>query len=114
MGAPIIRAPTTNNGVFMSQSNAQRTEEGDAPESAGKRPVYTAKHGNVEIPIWQNSGTKGEFYSASTPKISYKDDAGEWKEGTNFGRHDLLDLAEAAHEAATKIRDLSKAQSRGR
>jgi len=29
-------------------------------------------------------------------------------------RHDLLDLAEAASEAATKIRDLSRGRSQGR
>ena len=51
---------------------------------------------------------KGEFYSASSPTIRYKDEAGEWKDGSNFGRHDLLDLAEAAREAATKLRDLQK------
>jgi len=94
-------------------SQAQRADTGEQTD-ANRRPVDTARHGNVEIAIWRNTGTKGEFYAASAPRISYKDDAGEWQEGSNFGRHDLLDLAEAAREAATKIRDLSKAQSRGR
>jgi hypothetical protein len=76
--------------------------------------VDTARHGNVEIAIWRNSGSKGDFYSASSPTIRYKDEAGEFKDGSNFGRHDLLDLAEAAREAATKIRDLQKAQTRAR
>jgi hypothetical protein len=97
----------------MANSNAQRSPD-DQTESAAKRPVDTARHGNVEIAIWRNTGANGDFYSASEPTIRYKDDAGEWKNGNNFGRHDLLDLAETAREAATKIRDLTKALSRGR
>jgi hypothetical protein len=96
-------------------AQAQRAEaQDDQATSATRRPVDTARHGNVEIAIWRNTGEKGELYSASAPTIRYKDDAGEWKDGSNFGRHDLLDLAEASREAATKIRDLQKAQSRGR
>jgi hypothetical protein len=29
---------------------------------------------------------------------------GQWKDASNFGRHDLLDLAEAVREAATNSR----------
>ena len=97
----------------MAQNNAA-VAANDEESSATRRPVDTARHGNVEIAIWRNSGAKGDFYSASAPTIRYKDEAGEWKDGNNFGRHDLLDLAETAREAATKLRDLQKAQSRGR
>jgi hypothetical protein len=97
----------------MSQSNTARAEPNEAQESA-RRPVDTAKHGNVEIAIWRNSGAKGDFYSASTPSIRYKDEQGQWQDGSNFNRHDLLDLAEAAHEAATKIRDLQKTRGQAR
>ena len=85
----------------------QRKDEEEQKPFA-TRPADTVRHGNVEIAIWRNEGAKGEFYSASSPTIRYKDEAGEWKDGSNFGRHDLLDLAEAAHEAATKLRDLQK------
>ena len=93
---------------------AQPADNENELESATRRPVDTARHGNVEIPIWRNTSSKGEFYSASTPSIRYKDNAGEWKDGSNFGRHDLLDLAEAAREAATKIRDLQKTKGQSR
>jgi hypothetical protein len=89
-------------------SQAQRADNENQAESATKRPVDTARHGNVEIAIWRNPSSKGDFFSASAPTIRYKDDAGQWKDGSNFGRHDLLDLAESAREAATKIRDLQK------
>jgi len=95
-------------------AQAQRAEAANDEQPSGKRPVDTARHGNVEIAIWRNTGAKGDFYSASSPAIRYKDEAGEFKDGSNFGRHDLLDLAEAAREAATKIRDLQKVQSRAR
>jgi hypothetical protein len=95
-------------------AQAKRAEAANDEQSSTKRPADTARHGNVEIAIWRNTGAKGDFYSASAPTIRYKDEAGEFKDGSNFGRHDLLDLAEAAREAATKIRDLQKGQNRGR
>ena len=91
-------------------AQAQRVDPNEEAQSSARRPADTARHGNVEIAIWRNAGAKGEFYSASTPTIRYKDEAGQWQDGTNFGRHDLLDLAETAREAATKIRDLQKAK----
>jgi hypothetical protein len=89
-------------------------DENEAESARSRRQVDTARYGNVEIAIWRNASAKGDFFSASTPTIRYKDDAGEWKDGSNFGRHDLLDLAEAAREAATKIRDLQKTKSQSR
>jgi hypothetical protein len=94
----------------MVQSSAQHAEAHDETSSATQRPVETVRHGNVEIAIWRNAGAKGDFYSASTPKIRYKEGE-EWKDGSSFGRHDLLDLAEAAREAATKIRDRQQSRT---
>ena len=98
----------------MAQPQRAQAQNDEQASGSNRRPVDTARHGNVEIAIWRNSGEKGDFYSASAPTIRYKDDAGEWKDGSNFGRHDLLDLAETAREAATKIRDLQKTQTRVR
>lgn len=95
----------------MTQSNAQRAESGGPQEAAAKRPVDTAKVGNVEIAIWKNHGTSGEFYTASSPVLRYKDDkSGEWKDGSSYGALDLLSLAEAAREASAKIRELGKSK----
>jgi hypothetical protein len=46
----------------MAQSNAQRADEGDDQQSerSGRRPVDTARVGNVEIAIWRNQGRSGE------------------------------------------------------
>lgn len=97
----------------MAQAQRNEAANDEQASSATRRPADSARHGNVEIAIWRNTGEKGDFYSASAPTIRYRDGE-EWKDGSNFGRHDLLDLAEAAREAATKIRDLQKAQNRGR
>jgi hypothetical protein len=90
----------------MAQSQAQRSESEEAP-SAGRKPEATAKVGPVEIAIWRNKGSSGEFYTASPPVIRYKDEE-EWKDGSSYGALDLLSLAEAAREASAKIRELSK------
>jgi len=95
----------------MSTANAQQNGAAPSEASPGRRPEATAKHGNVEIAIWRNQGTKGDFYTASSPTFRYKDEkTSEWKDGNSYGRHDLLDLAEAAREAALKIRDLQKSK----
>jgi hypothetical protein len=91
----------------MSQAERAETESNVA---SIKRPETTVRHGNVEIAIWRNPSSKGDFFSASSPTIRYKDGE-QWKDGSNFGRHDLLDLAETAREAATKLRDLQKSKS---
>jgi hypothetical protein len=96
----------------MSQSTAQRSE---STETAARRPVDTAKVGSVEIAIWRNQGTNGDFFTASAPVIRYKDDkSGEWKDSNSYGPLDLLALAEAAREASTKIRELSKSKAQSR
>ena len=97
----------------MTEAQRKDDEVEEQKPFSNRRPEFTVRHGNVEIAGWRNAGTNGEFFSASTPTIRYKDGE-EWKDGSNFGRHDLLDLAEAAREAATKIRDLQKTKGQSR
>jgi hypothetical protein len=100
---------------FMPQDNAARADEGEEGQRSNRRPKDTVRHGNVELAIWENQGTGGTFYTTSVPSVRYKDQqSGEWKDGNSFGRHDLLDLAEAAREAAMKIRDLQKGKGQAR
>jgi hypothetical protein len=96
----------------MSQSTANRAE---SRETAARRPEFTVRVGSVEIAGWKNHGANGDFYTASSPTIRYKDDKdGEWKDGNSYGALDLLALAEAAREASTKIRSLSKDKAQSR
>jgi hypothetical protein len=99
----------------MLQPNTARAanDEGEGQPSGNRRPVDNIRVGNVEIAVWKNTGTAGEFYTASAPQIRYKDGE-EWKDGKNFGQIDLLALSEAAREASARIRELSKDRSRAR
>jgi hypothetical protein len=99
----------------MPQAQRVQPDDNAANENAEskRRPEFSVRHGNVEIAVWRNDGTNGEFLSASIPTIRYRDAAGDWKDGSSFGRHDLLDLAEAARETATKIRDRGIGRTQG-
>jgi len=77
-----------------------------AVKQSAQVPAHTARVGNVEIAIWRNQGANGDFYTASAPKIRYRDEMGEWKDGSSYGGLDLLALAECAREASAKIREL--------
>jgi hypothetical protein len=97
----------------MPQANTQRTEETEPSQSGARRPEATAKVGNVEIAVWRNQGASGEFYTASSPTIRYRD-GDQWKDGSSYSQLDLLALAEAAREASAKIRELSKGRAQSR
>jgi hypothetical protein len=96
----------------MTQSNAQRTEP-EASQGGSRKPEATAKVGNVEIAVWRNQGSSGEFFTASSPTIRYKD-GDQWKDGSSYNAIDLLALAEAARDASAKIRELSKGRQQNR
>ena len=98
----------------MPQSNLQTAEENNEQPSSARRPEYTAKVGNVEVAVWKNHGQNGDFYTASSPVIRYKDDKGEDKDGSSYGALDLLALSAAANEASAKIRELSRGRGHGR
>ena len=99
----------------MAESNTTSGESDDQEGSPTRRPVDTARVGNVEIAIWRNLDANGTYYTASAPSIRYKDEqSGEWKESNSYGTLDLLALAEAAREASLKIRDLSKSRGQAR
>ena len=65
----------------MTELSKPDEESGEQQGSAPRRPVDTARVGNVEIAIWRNHGVNGGYYTASAPTIRYKDEkSGEWKE----------------------------------
>jgi hypothetical protein len=48
--------------------------------------------------IWQNNSEKGPFF-ATTFSRPFKNQAGEWRNGTSFGLNDLEALVTVAREA---------------
>lgn len=66
--------------------------------AARKQPATVLRNGNVKATIWENSGLKGSFYTASFSR-PYKDVEGNWQNATNFGLHELESLMNVALEA---------------
>jgi hypothetical protein len=69
-----------------------------ATNQQSKRPATTLRCGNIKATIWQNVSEKGPFF-ATTFSRPFKDQAGEWRNGTSFGLNDLEALMNVAFEA---------------
>lgn len=71
-----------------------------ATSNSSKRPATTLRCGNIKATIWQNVSEKGPFF-ATTFSRPFKDQSGEWRNGTSFGLNDLetlMNVASAAKE----------------
>src|SRR5216684_1687280 len=86
----------------FAQSNAQRPEPSTKKHLPQHATPWTAPA--IADRDMEERQREGRFLQRFSSVIRYNDN-GEWKDGSSFGRHDLLYLAEAAREAATKIRD---------
>jgi hypothetical protein len=63
-----------------------------------RQPANTLRCGNIKATIWQNSSEKGPFFSTTFSRL-FKDQSGEWRNGTSFGLNDLEALMNVALEA---------------
>jgi hypothetical protein len=86
----------------MEQTMSQTSNE------ENKKPVDKFTDGRVHVSIWENSGVKGAFRTA-TFQLRYKDQHDEWQTGHSFGASDLKHLENAAREARTRIDNWNKA-----
>jgi hypothetical protein len=86
----------------MEKTMAQKSSE------AGNKPVDKFTDGRVHVSIWENSGVKGAFRTA-TFQLRYKDGNDEWQTGHSFGAFDLKHLENATREARTRIENWQKA-----
>jgi hypothetical protein len=72
-----------------------------ATEAKKSGPAEVISKGSVKAKIWKNSGSSGEWYSASLSR-SYKQ-GDEWKETNCFGQKELPKAIEALSEAKAWI-----------
>jgi hypothetical protein len=66
--------------------------------ATNKQPANQLRCGNIKATIWQNVSEKGPFF-ATTFSRPFKDQSGEWRNGTSFGLNDLEALLTVAREA---------------
>jgi len=66
--------------------------------ATNNKPANTLRCGNIKATIWENTNEKGPFF-ATTFTRPFKDQSGEWRNGTSFGLNDLEALLTVAREA---------------
>lgn len=88
----------------MPNSNAARTAPAPASQpddNLGNKPAERFHLGSVHMSIWEKSGSKGLFRTASF-QLRYRDGE-EWKTSQSYSLSDLENLENAAHEAHARI-----------
>ena len=73
-----------------------------------RKPVDKFTDGRVHVSIWENSGVKGAFRTA-TFQLRYKDQHDERQTGHSFGSSGLKHLESAGREAHKRIENWHQA-----
>lgn len=74
----------------------------DMPKTKGNRPVHEVRLGRVRAAIWENDVENGKRHNVTLSRL-YKDDEGEWRDSSSFGRDDLPLVAKVSDLAHTWI-----------
>jgi len=86
VGSPLpVREPTS----FQQTGNKLTTNN---------KPANQLRCGNIKSMIWQNVSEKGPFFSTTFSR-PFKDQSGDWRNGTSFGLNDLEALVTVARDA---------------
>ncbi|MCK4341616.1 MAG: hypothetical protein KAY37_07835 [Phycisphaerae bacterium] len=80
-----------------AETNQRRKEM----ETEKKQPVAQIRIGRLKATVWENSSSSsnGPWHNTQFCRLFKNDADGEWNESSNFGRDELLTLAELAREA---------------
>ena len=60
-----------------------------------KRPVHEIRLGRVRAAVWENDTKNGVRHNVTFSRL-YRDDDGEWRDSSSFGRDDLSLVAKVA------------------
>lgn len=88
----------------MPRSNSAPSQMSDSvppADTGGTKPVERFHEGSVHVSIWEKSGPKGLFRTASF-QLRYRDEE-EWRTSTSYGLSDIANLEKAAREARARI-----------
>ena len=66
--------------------------------ATNNKPANRLRCGNIKATIWQNVSEKDPFF-ATTFSRPFKDQSGEWRNGTSFGLNDLETPVTVARQA---------------
>jgi hypothetical protein len=94
----------------QSTTRAQAPEQSKSSNSQPQKPIDKFIDGPVHVSIWENSGTKGAFRSASF-EIRYKDAQENWQTGRSYTASNLKHLESAAREARARIETWQQASA---
>ena len=63
-----------------------------------QRPTHEIRMGAVKASIWENASNSGGSFLTASFHTLYRDQDGNWRSSSSFGRDDLLLLAKVANE----------------
>ena len=79
------------------------------PKTKGNRPVHELRLGRIRAAVWENETDNGKRHNVTLSRL-YKDDEGEWRDSSSFGRDDLPLVAKVSDLAHTWIFEHGSAQ----
>lgn len=65
-------------------------------------PANELRLGAVKAVVWANQTKNGVMHNVTLARL-YRDEGGDWKESSSFGRDDLLSAAKVLDQAHTWI-----------
>jgi hypothetical protein len=96
----------------MPKASPQK-QETSAPSQASNKPAKEFRRGRIRATVWRNNHEKmGVWYSVTLTR-SYKDEGGQWKSATSFGRDDMLSVGEVCRQAWHWIWEETQSQPSG-
>lgn len=92
------RRPATTRLPEHTPETALRREKMETEKK--QQPLAQIRIGRLKATVWANAGTSSNipWHNTQFSRIFKNDGQNEWHESTNFGRDDLLALAELARE----------------
>ncbi len=68
-----------------------------------EKPVHEVRIGRIKATIWLNQTESGARHNVQLRRLFKRDESSQWEASDNFGRDELLLVAEVAREAALWI-----------
>jgi len=87
---------------MATRANAGRPSQ---PARQENKPAHEVRLGRIRCTVWRNEHEKTGTWYSMTLSRSYKDDKGQWKSATSFGRDDLLVIGEVCRRALWWIQE---------